>query len=218
MLQARAHYAWSLKAVGIFVGTNIARTLPGLGGIDRRLNSEKSDACQRQFLRIRSRAVAQFSGRLAQTDIRNNEVLRMGAFGWQIAWLRSRILSVRATWEAAQLSYRVAEIAYQHRRAMARAIWSTGLTGTLMSSIARCWKPPHAVLAAAMIFLTGCAGVTSNARPSACAPVVAYSPAEQARVAEEVVALPEGAMIPDWLADYAVLRDQARACRKSNAR
>ncbi len=31
-------------------------------------------------------------------------------------------------------------------------------------------------------------------------------------VAEEVAALPEGALIPDWLADYTVLRDQARAC------
>jgi hypothetical protein len=41
---------------------------------------------------------------------------------------------------------------------------------------------------------------------------VAYSPAEQLRVAEEVAALPEGALIAGWLADYAVLRDQARAC------
>uniref|UniRef100_UPI00356890C4 hypothetical protein n=1 Tax=Roseovarius sp. TaxID=1486281 RepID=UPI00356890C4 len=60
---------------------------------------------------------------------------------------------------------------------------------------------------------SGCAGVSSDARPSACPPVVAYSPAEQARVAEEVAALPERAAIIGWLADYAVLRDQARACR-----
>jgi len=44
---------------------------------------------------------------------------------------------------------------------------------------------------------------------------VAYSLAEQARVAEEVAALPSGALIVGWLADYAVLRDQARACAKS---
>ena len=62
------------------------------------------------------------------------------------------------------------------------------------------------------IFLTGCAGVSSDTPLGACPPVVAYSPAEQERVAEEVSALPEGALIPDWLADYAVLRDQARAC------
>jgi hypothetical protein len=42
--------------------------------------------------------------------------------------------------------------------------------------------------------------------------VVAYSEAEQARVADEVAALPEDALIVGWLADYAVLRDQVRAC------
>ena len=81
-----------------------------------------------------------------------------------------------------------------------------------MPSTARCWMRPRAALAIAMIFLTGCAGVSSDAPPSACPPVVAYSQAEQARVAEEVTALPEGALIHDWLANYAVLRDQARAC------
>jgi hypothetical protein len=46
-----------------------------------------------------------------------------------------------------------------------------------------------------------------------CPPVVEYSRAEQARVAEEVAALSEGAVITEWLADYAVLRAQARACQ-----
>ena len=81
-----------------------------------------------------------------------------------------------------------------------------------MPFTARCWTPPRAALAAATIFLTACAGVSSDAPPTACPPVVAYSQAEQMRVAEEVAALPEGALIPDWLADYAVLRDQARVC------
>jgi hypothetical protein len=63
-----------------------------------------------------------------------------------------------------------------------------------------------------MIFLTACAGVDSDAPASACPSVVAYSRAEQARVAEEVATMPEGALIVDWLADYAVLRDQARIC------
>ena len=64
-----------------------------------------------------------------------------------------------------------------------------------------------------MIFLTGCATVGSEGPPSACPPVVAYSRAEQVRVAEEIAGLPEGALIPDWLADYAVLRAQVRTCR-----
>jgi hypothetical protein len=63
-----------------------------------------------------------------------------------------------------------------------------------------------------MLLLSACAGVGSDVAPDVCPPVVAYSEAEQARVADEVAALPEGAVILDWLADYAVLRDQARAC------
>jgi hypothetical protein len=43
--------------------------------------------------------------------------------------------------------------------------------------------------------------------------VVEYSREEQARVAGEVAKLPEGTLIIGWLADYAVLREQARACR-----
>jgi hypothetical protein len=43
--------------------------------------------------------------------------------------------------------------------------------------------------------------------------VVDYSWAEQTRLADEVAALPEGAVIVGWLADYAVLRDQVRTCR-----
>ncbi len=44
-------------------------------------------------------------------------------------------------------------------------------------------------------------------------PVVEYTRAEQARVAEEVASLPEDTLITGWLADYSVMRDQARACR-----
>ena len=77
----------------------------------------------------------------------------------------------------------------------------------------RCWTPPRAALAAATIFLTACAGVSSDVPPSACPPVVDYSGAEQARVAAELAALPQGTVIAEWLADYAVLREQARPCR-----
>jgi hypothetical protein len=46
-----------------------------------------------------------------------------------------------------------------------------------------------------------------------CPPVVDYTSAEQASAADEVETLPEGAVIVRMLGDYAVLRDQARACR-----
>ena len=55
--------------------------------------------------------------------------------------------------------------------------------------------------------------VGSETPPSACPPVVDYSRPQQARVADEVAKLPEGALIIGWLANYAVLREQARACR-----
>ena len=83
-----------------------------------------------------------------------------------------------------------------------------------MPFTARCWTRPQTALVIVMLFSSGCAGVGSDAPPSACPPVVKYSPAEQARVAEEVAALPEGALIVEWLTDYAVLRDQVRACRR----
>ena len=63
-----------------------------------------------------------------------------------------------------------------------------------------------------MVWLTGCAmGGSEGQAP--CPPVVEYSPAEQVVAAAEVDALPEGATVVRMLSDYAVLRDQARACR-----
>jgi hypothetical protein len=63
-----------------------------------------------------------------------------------------------------------------------------------------------------MLWLTGCAMAGSDAR-APCPPVVDYTAADQARAAGEVEALPEGAVIVRMLGDYAVLRDQVRACR-----
>lgn len=44
--------------------------------------------------------------------------------------------------------------------------------------------------------------------------MVEYTGAEQARMADEVAALSEDAVLVTWLADYAVMRDQARACSR----
>jgi hypothetical protein len=63
-----------------------------------------------------------------------------------------------------------------------------------------------------MLWLTGCAMGDSDTR-APCPPVVEYSSADQARAADEVDSLPDGAVIVRMLGDYAVLRDQARACR-----
>jgi hypothetical protein len=42
--------------------------------------------------------------------------------------------------------------------------------------------------------------------------VVEYGREFQARAAEELALLPQGSALAEMLADYAVMRDQARAC------
>lgn len=81
-----------------------------------------------------------------------------------------------------------------------------------MQSNARCWKPPAAVPLIAMLWLSACAMGGSDAR-TPCPPVVEYSAADQTRAATEIEALPEGAVMIQMMSDYAVLRDQARACQ-----
>lgn len=77
-----------------------------------------------------------------------------------------------------------------------------------------CLKKLLGVLAVGMIFLNGCATGSSEWRAKGvCPPVVEYSRDEQRRMAEEVEALPEDSVIVGWLADYAVLRGQVRACQ-----
>ncbi|WP_372675081.1 hypothetical protein [Aquicoccus sp.] len=78
----------------------------------------------------------------------------------------------------------------------------------------KCWTRLRSGLVIVTLFLSGCAGVDSDAPPGVCPPEVQYSRAEQVRVADEMAALPEGALIVEWLTDYAVLRDQVRACRR----
>jgi hypothetical protein len=62
--------------------------------------------------------------------------------------------------------------------------------------------------------LSGCATVGSDEnRLGACPPVVEYSREFQERAAEELALLQEGSAIGEMLADYAVMREQARACQ-----
>mgnify|MGYP001090902058 CR=1 FL=1 len=77
---------------------------------------------------------------------------------------------------------------------------------------ARCWTPPAAAPLIAMLWLSACATGGSDAH-ALCPPVVEYTTADQARAVAEVEAFPESAVIVQMLSDYAVLRDQARACR-----
>jgi hypothetical protein len=46
----------------------------------------------------------------------------------------------------------------------------------------------------------------------ACPPVVDYGAGMQVQAAAELLVLPEGSAVATLLGDYAVMRDQARAC------
>jgi hypothetical protein len=81
-------------------------------------------------------------------------------------------------------------------------------------SNARCWRRRLVVLAIATSSLSGCAMVGSEPRvTTVCPPVVEYSRDFRARAADELDLLPEASAIAEMLADYSVMRDQARACR-----
>jgi hypothetical protein len=64
----------------------------------------------------------------------------------------------------------------------------------------------------AMLWLTGCAMGGSDVL-APCPPVVEYSRELQASAAEELGELPDGSAIAEMMSNYAVMRDQARACR-----
>ncbi|CAN1575718.1 hypothetical protein MCELHM10_03814 [Paracoccaceae bacterium] len=81
-----------------------------------------------------------------------------------------------------------------------------------MPSTVRCSMRLPAAPLIAMLWLSACAMAGSDTWVP-CPPVVEYSAADQATAADEVEALPEGAVVVAMLSDYAVLRDQARACR-----
>jgi hypothetical protein len=71
-----------------------------------------------------------------------------------------------------------------------------------------------AALAIVTISLTGCATGGSEPRiATVCPPVIEYSREFQARAADELNLLPKASAIAELIADYSVMRDQARSCR-----
>jgi hypothetical protein len=71
---------------------------------------------------------------------------------------------------------------------------------------------PQLLLAALAIGASSLAGCAPARSSLACPPVVAYPPTVLAAAAAELELLPAGSAIERLLADYSVMRDQARAC------
>lgn len=76
-----------------------------------------------------------------------------------------------------------------------------------MTPLAGCRRLTCLALAATL--LTGCA--TAGPSIVVCPPLVAYDPAEQAAVADEIDAASVDARWPDWVVDYLALRERVRA-------
>jgi len=76
-----------------------------------------------------------------------------------------------------------------------------------------CWRRRLAVLVIGASWLTGCVKADFEAGGvAACPPVADYSREFQARAAEELAMLPDGSTVVEMMADYAVMREQARVC------
>ncbi len=76
---------------------------------------------------------------------------------------------------------------------------------------AGCWRPGRIGLVIVMSLLSGCG--TAGSDHTACPPVVDYPAAAQERAAAEIEGLPKESVVVGMIADYHVLRQQARACK-----
>ena len=95
-----------------------------------------------------------------------------------------------------------------------------GKLAAMPSGLSTCAKPLRynvnnwllrlVALVTVLSFLAGCA--TDRFKGTGCPPVPAYSSQFLAQAAAELRQLPPGAAIEQMLADYQVMRDQARAC------
>jgi len=81
-----------------------------------------------------------------------------------------------------------------------------------MKSSAECLRSRLAALMIVTSLLSACATVGFERVTGVCPPVAEYDAGFQTRAAEEVKALPEGSAIVKMLSDYAVMREQTRAC------
>jgi len=85
-----------------------------------------------------------------------------------------------------------------------------------MTFNARCCGRRLVVLAIVASLPSGCGTAGSDRTVAAvCPPVAEYGAELQAAAAAEVETLPAGSAVAVLLSDYAVMRDQARACRPS---
>ena len=122
----------------------------------------------------RATARASAGGRLAE---------RSAVMGWVLSCLAGNLWA-RMVSACAATALTILLFLLNLRHAGERAGWLGNAFHPCrehMQSNARCWTQPAAALGVAMIWLGGCAMVSSEPRASICPSVVEYSPAAQAR-------------------------------------
>ncbi len=78
---------------------------------------------------------------------------------------------------------------------------------------AGCLRPGRIGPVIALTLLSACGTGGSDPGSAVCPPVVAYDQAVREQAAAETETLPQDSAIVAMMADYHVLRQQARACR-----
>lgn len=78
-----------------------------------------------------------------------------------------------------------------------------------------CWTRRGIALVIATLWLTACAAAGSEVPAVVCPPVVPYDQVTLDRAAGELETLPADAALVAMMADYAVMRAQARACART---
>jgi hypothetical protein len=81
-----------------------------------------------------------------------------------------------------------------------------------MTCSGTCWRRRLVALALVASLPSGCGTVNSERAIAICPPVVDYGLGMQMQAAAELELLPEASTVEALLTDYAVMRDQARAC------
>ena len=74
------------------------------------------------------------------------------------------------------------------------------------------WEIPALALAA--IAAASCASLAVPSMPSLCPEPKPYTAAEEARAAQDLLALPADSMLAEMIADYGRERAELRACRR----
>ena len=120
------------------------------------------------------------------------------------------MLFLLSLWRAGERAWRMADGGWRMADGGWRSVSKPRRRST--TSNPRCRKRRLAALAIATSWLAACATGIPEPDLAVCPPVAEYSPDFQTRAADELALLSDESALAEMLSDYAVMREQARAC------